>query len=131
MTETQEIEIKFGFDPYQSETLKEIINDPIALSLWAMWKRNHIVSQLFLDEVIEVARQVRIRKPQCAIYLRHCFRGLLSYEFTISDVAAFTDEWFAVLSGERKIFIVIGGKRIQIQFHENPDPKHEIERLPD
>lgn len=105
-----EIEIKFGFDPFQSETLKPIINDPVAFSLWAMWKRNHIVSDHFMSAVIDVAGMVKARRPDTAESMRVCF-PTFSHDFTGHDVQAFVSEWLEVLSGAKNLYMIINGER--------------------
>jgi hypothetical protein len=112
---TEEIEIKFGFDPFQSETLKPIVNDPIAFSLWAMWKRNHIVSNLFLQEVIRVAEMVKARCPDNAESLLVCF-PTFSHDFTSGDVCRFVTEWLEVLSGAKNLYMIINGDRYHCEM---------------
>ena len=115
-----DIEIKFGFDPLKSDTLKSIINDPVASSLWAMWKRSRIVSDQFAFDVLAVSSMVKKRDPQNIDSLRACF-PTQCHDFTSGDVRAFVPEWLEVLMGRVNLYFLIDGKRYHC----------EIERLPE
>lgn len=116
----EKITIKFGFDPFTSEVTGPLVSDPIAFTLWAMWKRNHIVSTGFILEVRRVAEVVKKRHPKTVRELTDCF-PFMSDDFNKSDAKVFAPEWLSVLHGNTVVEVEYQGKRVEIKFLTSGD----------
>jgi hypothetical protein len=69
------ITMKLAFNPDESDDLDvvAIFRDEDARTLYLLWRRGHIVSQGFSQEVLEIASRIRSERPATVKGLAECF----------------------------------------------------------
>lgn len=55
--------VKVSFDPMDGKT-RELFCDPVAKTLYLLWRPNHLVNQYFIDECMDFANRFRENRPQ-------------------------------------------------------------------
>lgn len=83
-----------------------IFQDEIALQFYLLWRKNHLVSDVFPRQVLQIIDRFKINKPgakkdfiediQSAV-------GCNSLDFPPKDVAKFVIDYLPYYKGERKI----------------------------
>lgn len=101
--------LTLGFDPLTSEDVstRAIFSraclDTIAVTLYLLWRYNHLTSKEFPAEVIRIAIRIRELKPTNAETLKLCFRGASRLDFSPGDVETFCESAIPYFTGEKTI----------------------------
>lgn len=101
---SQPLVIRMGFDPLTCacEDTRAVFTDEIARTLYLLWRRNHITSDQFPRRCLQIARQIKSRRPATGLELSKCF-PYWDVDFTTHDVAAFCPAAIPYFRGEQQI----------------------------
>lgn len=104
--------VKLGFDPFtcDCEATKQVFQDSVAVSLYLLWRRSHIVNQHFANDVLRIVEAIRKREPKTAEELKRCFPRMNPYgNFPPADVNNFCEGALPYIAGEKVIKWVYAG----------------------
>lgn len=103
------VEVRFASDPGTWQDFRDIMADSFAFNFWALWKRNHVVSDEFNAAVRRVAT---VLANAGAHWDANRYASQVSalgfHDFTFADLSAFFEEFVDVFKGERLVVVRIG-----------------------
>ena len=67
--------MRLSFHPFadKGSVLAKVFGDDTARTLYLLWRRDHIIGKQFVEQVWDVAQQIKIRKPATPEELAECF----------------------------------------------------------
>lgn len=57
------ITVKLGFDPWANEATQEIFSDGFTRKFYLLWRRDHLVSDLFNEACLKLMRKWKKARP--------------------------------------------------------------------
>lgn len=100
--------VKLGFNPFQCgcADTAAVFRDEVARTLYLLWRREHITSDTFPQQVLGVASRIKTVRPKTAVELAECFRCIwcdpLS-NFHKEDIERFCPDALPYFTGEKKV----------------------------
>lgn len=103
--------VRLAFDPRESnERTRECFRNPIARTMWLLWRPGHLVSSDFADYCLEIARRIERQKPQTVEVLKRCISPSIGYyvDFSEFDVNEFCPEALPFFQGLKSVDYQVG-----------------------
>lgn len=109
------ITMKLAFDPNESDDpdVIAIFRDEDARTLYLLWRRGHIVSQGFPQEVLQIASRIKSERPTTVNGLTECFGVRWTdphSNFPKGSIEAFCSEALPYFVGEQVITYKVSEK---------------------
>lgn len=108
VSEEAPLVVRLSFNPSASNDLdiRKVFEDPLASTIWCLWRRGHLCSDLLSLLVLRIVERMRAQNPQNDEQLIRCFPPHAA-DMPSADVISFGAQYADYLLGKKTLKIVL------------------------